>query len=312
MRHAWRNIAAWEATAARRLTPHKTDDDVELTYWYLFPIAILIAGLANGAGVGGATFFSPMFILGLRLEPAVAIGTALITEVFGFASGVIGHARAGTIDWKLVGLLASVSVPAAAVGSLLAGFAPETALKVVLGVGLIAIAFVFMRHHDPDEEDEAISMGIDVVEPFIQRRLIARDRRVYEYRLCRRTEGRIFAGIGGLFVGLISTGLGEVNSFTLVKRCRVPSRVAVAVSVTVVAVTALVASVVYLIDFATATDPPFDDVLSIALFTVPGVVIGGQLGPQVVSHIPEQRLIHGLGWIFLIVAGLTLGEAAFG
>ncbi len=155
-------------------------------------------------------------------------------------------------------------------------------------------------------------MGVDVVEPSMRRRLIARDQHVYEYRVCRRTEGRVFAGIGGLFVGLISTGLGEANSFALVKRCRVPSRVAVAVSVTVVAVTALVASAVHLIDFATATDPPFDDVLSIAVFTVPGVVIGGQLGPAVVSHISERRLIHGLGWIFLIVAGLTLGEAAFG
>ena len=63
---------------------------MELTYWFLFPIAILIASTANGAGVGGATFFSPLFILVLDLDPVVAIGTALITEVFGFSSGVIG------------------------------------------------------------------------------------------------------------------------------------------------------------------------------------------------------------------------------
>ena len=38
---------------------------MELTYWYLFPIAIGIAWIANGAGIGGATFFSPLFILAL-------------------------------------------------------------------------------------------------------------------------------------------------------------------------------------------------------------------------------------------------------
>ena len=94
---------------------------MDLAYWYLLPVAVLIAATANGAGVGGATFFSPLFILGLRLEPSVAIGTALITEVFGFASGVIGHARAKTIDWGMVKTMAVVSVPAAVVGSLLAG-----------------------------------------------------------------------------------------------------------------------------------------------------------------------------------------------
>ena len=282
------------------------------TYWYLFPVAILIAATANGAGVGGATFFSPLFILGLRLEPTVAIGTALITEVFGFASGVIGHARAGTIDWRVVRMLSAVAVPAAVAGSLLAGQAPDTALKLVLGAGLIAIALVFVRHHDPDTEDAAIALGIDVVAPSIQRRLVASDDRVYEYQLCRPGEGRAFAGVGGLLVGLISTGLGEANSYALVKRCRIPTRVAVAVSVTVVAVTALAASVTHFIEFATGDETPFDQIISIITFTIPGVIIGGQLGPLVVARIPEQRLVRTLGWLFLIVAALTLAEVALG
>lgn len=67
---------------------------IDLTYWYLFPISIVMASVANGAGTGGATFFSPLFVLGLGLSPQVAIGTADITEVFGFASGVSAHARA--------------------------------------------------------------------------------------------------------------------------------------------------------------------------------------------------------------------------
>ena len=94
---------------------------MEFAYWYLFPIAIVIATVANGAGIGGATFFSPLFILALQLEPRVAIGAALTTEVFGFASGVIAHTRARTIDWSVAGMLAMVAVPAAVIGSLLAG-----------------------------------------------------------------------------------------------------------------------------------------------------------------------------------------------
>lgn len=71
---------------------------MDLTYWYMFPIAIVIALVANGAGIGGATFFSPLFVLGLSLVPKVAIGVALTTKVFGFASGVVAHARARTVN----------------------------------------------------------------------------------------------------------------------------------------------------------------------------------------------------------------------
>ena len=51
------------------------------------------------------------------------------------------------------------------------------------------------------------------------------------YHVCNRAEGMIIGGIGGLFVGLISTGLGELNGYFLLRRCRVPSKVSVATSV---------------------------------------------------------------------------------
>ena len=59
-----------------------------LEYWFMFPISILIATTAMASGVEGATFFTPLFILALRRSPKIAIGTGLITEVFGFASGL--------------------------------------------------------------------------------------------------------------------------------------------------------------------------------------------------------------------------------
>ena len=66
---------------------------MSLEYWYVFPVAIVFATIAMASGVGGATFFAPFFILVLRLPPEVAIGTGLITEVFGFASGLFAYVR---------------------------------------------------------------------------------------------------------------------------------------------------------------------------------------------------------------------------
>ncbi len=282
---------------------------MDFTYWYMLPISILIASVANGAGVGGATFFSPLFVLVLGLQPQVAIGTALITEVFGFASGVVAHARARAVDWRMARLLIAAAVPAAIVGSLIGGSVPETALKLMLGVGLFVIAIGFIRHHVSEVEDAAIARGVDVVNPYIERSVITRDGQKYNYKVCRRNEGRAFSLVGGLFVGLISTGLGEANSYALVKRCRVPTRISVATGVVVVAVTALAASVTHLIDFLQVGGDGLTTVRNLALFTVPGVIVGGQLGPAITKRVPEQILIRSLGWLFMVIAAVTIAEA---
>ncbi|MGB5367570.1 MAG: TSUP family transporter [Polyangiales bacterium] len=57
------------------------------------------------SGIGGAVFFSPIFILWLKLDPTVAVGVALVTEFFGFSSGLIAYVRAKLIDYRLGGQL---------------------------------------------------------------------------------------------------------------------------------------------------------------------------------------------------------------
>ena len=269
--------------------------------------------MANGAGIGGATFLSPLFVIGLQLSPQVAIGTALITEVFGFASGVSTHARARAIDWKVAGMLMAASIPAAVVGSFAAGYVDDAVLKGILGVGLLVIAAAFVRHKaDHALQDASIARGEGVTQPSVARKTVTSDGTTYEYELCRKAEGRAFAGVGGLLVGLISTGLGELNSYALIKRCRVPSRVTVATSVAVVAVTALAASITHLIEFASAGGDDLSTVTSIVVFTVPGVIIGGQIGPQIARRVPDQRLVRSLGWLFLLIGVITLVEALGG
>ncbi len=111
---------------------------------------------------------------------------------------------------------------------------------------------------------------------------------------------------------MISTGLGELNSYALVMRCRIPTRVTVAISVVVVAVTALAAGVTHVVGFFQEDASTIDTVISIVIFTVPGVLIGGQLGPQITSRVTEKTLLRSLGWLFVVIAALTLGEVFFG
>lgn len=282
---------------------------MSLQYWYILPIAILIATTAMASGVGGATFFSPLFILALGLPPEVAIGTGLITEVFGFASGLYAYARKRLIDYQLGLTLLLVTVPLALLGTWAGGWVKPDILKAALGVGLFAVAASFLRAPD---RTEVVEMDEAIQQEYGSERaktcLLPADGKQVCYTVCNRSEGMLIAAVGGLFVGLISTGLGEMNSYFLLQRCRVPSKVSVATSVFVVALTALVASAGHLAQFVQAGGEGLETVLNLIIFTVPGVILGGQLGSLVASRVPQHALERGLGILFILVAALTLGE----
>lgn len=71
---------------------------------------MLIATIAMATGIGGAVFFSPVFMPALRLEPSEACGAAFITELFGFNSGLVAHWKRRLIDWRLGRALLTVSM----------------------------------------------------------------------------------------------------------------------------------------------------------------------------------------------------------
>jgi uncharacterized membrane protein YfcA len=202
-----------------------------------------------------------------------------------------------------------VTIPAAILGTWLSARIPPDILKIILGVGLVAVGLSFLRAPDHAQKsgmDDAIQ-AYSASLPGVTSILTAEGEEI-RYRVCNRTEGMTIAGVGALFMGLISTGLGEMNGYFLLQRCRVPSKVAVATSVFVVAVSALTAAGGHLARFIQDGGNSLDTVLSITLFTVPGVILGGQIGSSVASRISQHLLEKGLGLLFLIVAFLTLIE----
>ncbi len=273
----------------------------------MFPISILIATTALASGVEGATFFSPLFILALGLPPEVAIGTGLITEVFGFSSGLYAYASRRLIDYRLGGALLVATIPAALVGTWISGVVAPDILKTVLGVGLFAVAASFLR--SPEEEEVEI-MDAEARESAKEARtcLTTSEGEEICYTVCNRTEGRLIAGIGGTFIGMVSTGLGELNGYFLLQRCRVPSKVAIATSVFVVATTALIASGAHAYQFFQGDTSELGRIASLLIFTVPGVIIGAQIGSAVARYIPQRALTIAMGVLFILVAALLLGE----
>ncbi|MCS3698685.1 sulfite exporter TauE/SafE family protein [Salinibacter ruber] len=281
---------------------------MSVEFWYMLPIGIVIATIAMASGVGGATFFSPLFILGLGLPPELAVGSGLVVEVFGFGSGVYAYVRRQLIDYRVGGMLLSATVPAAIAGVVVAHYTDADILKVILGMGLFAVAVSFLRA--PDEEVEAALEDMAGEDPeSAETCLVTAEGEEICYTVCNTTEGRLISGIGGLFVGMVSSGLGELNGYFLLQRCRVPSSVSVATSVFVVAITALVASVGHIFQVAQGGLTGLATMGSLLLFTVPGVVIGAQLGPMLAERVPDRWMEIGLGGLFTITAALLLFEA---
>lgn len=78
-----------------------------------YTIAGLVVGFIVGmTGVGGGSLMTPILVLGFGVQPAIAVGTDLLYAAITKSGGIFVHNRKGTIDWRVVGLLAAGSMPA--------------------------------------------------------------------------------------------------------------------------------------------------------------------------------------------------------
>jgi len=75
---------------------------------------VLVGGLVGMTGVGGGSLMTPILILVFGIHPGTAVGTDLLYASITKTSGSIVHGYNKTIDWKVVGRLATGSVPATA------------------------------------------------------------------------------------------------------------------------------------------------------------------------------------------------------
>lgn len=75
----------------------------------------LVGILVGVTGVGGGSLMTPVLVLLFGVHPATAVGTDLLYAAITKSAGTVVHGRNKTINWRIVGLLAAGSVPAALV-----------------------------------------------------------------------------------------------------------------------------------------------------------------------------------------------------
>jgi uncharacterized membrane protein YfcA len=117
----------------------------------LYSLSGFAVGLLVGmTGVGGGALMTPILIMLFGIHPATAVGTDLLYAAATKTGGSLVHGFARSIDWRVVGRLATGSIPAtiltlAALSHFnLSGDTARNLITLVLSVALFATAFVLV------------------------------------------------------------------------------------------------------------------------------------------------------------------------
>ncbi len=259
---------------------------IDLSFWFMFPVALVIATMAMLAGIGGALLFSPFFMLVLGLDPRLALAAGLFIEVFGFSSGLVGYVRKGSVSWPIVKRLLIFTLPLTFLGVLLSHVFPSVFLRVVLGLLLASLSWnLLVSRHTCTPKDPRCT-GV----------CPATSRAV--------SGGKLFLfGFGALLLGTISSGLGEINEYVFLKGMRLPVPVASGTSVVLVALNALIGVLAHVYYFPWGV---VGSVVPLLVFAVPGVILGAQVGVWLSSLVNQSVMSRFIGGLFGFVALVTL------
>lgn len=247
----------------------------------LTAMGFLVGLLVGFTGVGGGALMTPFLIL-YGLSPAVAVGTDLVYAAITKLGGLILHHRRGTVQWRIVGLLALGSLPAAALSVGLLRYLAERGVNYeplitsTLGVSLILTSlFLLFKSRKSSAEPQPltrparISCGVGV---------------------CTVAGGALL----GVLVTLSSVGAGALGAAILMllyPRLRAVNVVGVDVAH---AALLTAASGFGHIQLGTVD---FTLLWHLLLGSLPGIALGTRLG----VHLPELLVRRTLGALLLSV-----------
>ncbi|MBS0583096.1 MAG: sulfite exporter TauE/SafE family protein [Proteobacteria bacterium] len=241
----------------------------------MYTLCGLVVGVLVGfTGVGGGSLMTPLLVVVFGFNPATAVGTDLLYAALTKTCGTFVHGRNATVDWRIVGRLASGSLPAATAMIFLlqhldrSGQGTDRLIGAVLGVALIltAISLVFRG------------------------RILARFAHVAE-GLQERQVQRLTIVLGvvlGAVVSLSSVGAGALGMVALLLLYpKTPSARLVGTDIAHAVPLTLVAGIGHW--YLGSID--WTLLVSLLLGSLPGIVIGSQLA----TFVPDRILRPILG-----------------
>ncbi|MFA6921105.1 MAG: sulfite exporter TauE/SafE family protein [Gallionella sp.] len=255
---------------------------------WMYTLSGFLVGLIVGVtGVGGGSLMTPLLVLFFGVSPATAVGTDLLYASLTKTMGAWVHGKRGTVDWRVVGLLALGSLPAALVTILLLKYLAleEKTLRSlvtnVLSVALLLTATVLLL------KDRIMKLA---------RR---RDGTVYELHHRYLPTATIATGVVvGMLVTVSSIGAGVLGTVALL--FLYPRMPAVKVVGTDIAHAVPLTAFAGMGHLALGT---VDLVLlgSLLLGSLPGIYIGSHMSAKV-----PEKVLRPLLAVMLLIIGLKM------
>ncbi|MBI5250420.1 MAG: sulfite exporter TauE/SafE family protein [Desulfomonile tiedjei] len=236
--------------------------------WTALPAGFIIATLATLVGFGGGILWMPFLILVARLDPTQAVVTSLVIQVGGMGSGSLAVIKAKKADLRPSLTLSACAFLGVPIGVWLSRVVSADSLVFLLGVLSLTMALVFVYTQDDFENSVVSQVSLRQTAPYLW-------------------LSTLFA----ILTGLLSMGVGDFLVPILRNRLRMTMESAMSACLIVMAMNAALAAILHLMigeTFAT----------NLVLWAIPGVLLGGQIGPRLAGRIPDQTLkeifIYGL------------------
>jgi uncharacterized membrane protein YfcA len=255
---------------------------------WMYTLSGFLVGLIVGVtGVGGGSLMTPLLVLLFGVSPATAVGTDLIYASLTKSLGGWVHARRGTVDWRVVGLLALGSLPASVTTIILFKYLAldektlRTLVTSVLSVALLLTASALL------------------LKDWIQKIARRQDGTVYELHHRYLPAATIATGVVvGALVTISSVGAGVLGTVALL--FLYPRMSAVKVVGTDIVHAVPLTAIAGMGHLAMGT---VDLVLlgSLLLGSLPGIYIGSHLSAKV-----PEKVLRPLLAMMLLIIGLKM------
>ncbi len=253
---------------------------------WLYTISGFVVGFIVGVtGVGGGSLMTPLLVLAFGVAPVTAVGTDLMYASLTKMGGSWAHGRRGTVEWRVVGLLAMGSLPAAlACMALLHSLALDekhlkSLITSVLSVALILTALALF------------------FKPYLEKLGRSEDGVIYELHAHHLKGATILTGaVLGTLVTISSVGAGALGVVVLLFLYpRLPTVKIVGTDIAHAVPLTLVAGLGH-VALGTVN---YGLLGSLLLGSLPGIYLGSHLGVK----IPDRILRPILASMLILIGG---------
>jgi hypothetical protein len=220
--------------------------------WLAFPAGVCIAAMVTIVGFGGGILWMPFLL--------AALLTSLLIQAAGTASGSFAYVRNKRADVRLALFLVAVGMPGLALGAFIGHRLSLSHIGLIIGLISLGTALLFVSsNHKYGEE------GKD---------------RVQFSNACRHSW---IAGAMAVMCGMLTINIGEWLVPLMQKKMYLKMSNCVATCVFITCGMSVLGAAAH---FLMAGRPN----ILVMMWAIPGVLIGGQVGPLLVTKIDERQL----------------------